>query len=151
MLAVETPDQPGVRELLEQSSQYHQALYPAESNHLVDVGQLTADNVRFLVARLGDNVIGCGAVVIQHDGVEKWGELKRMWVAAAQRGGGHGRAILQTLETLARQEGVSVLRLETGIRQPEALRLYRASGYQECAPFAGYALDPLSVFMEKRL
>jgi putative acetyltransferase len=55
------------------------------------------------------------------------------------------------LEAEARRLGVSVLRLETGISQPEALALYRRRGYVERAPFGAYRLDPLSLFMEKTL
>ena len=47
--------------------------------------------------------------------------------------------------------GLLLARLETGIRQPEALGLYRASGYREIGPFGDYGPDPLSVFMEKNL
>ena len=43
------------------------------------------------------------------------------------------------------------MRLETGIRQAEAIALYRSSGYVDCEPFGEYRLDPLSRFMEKRL
>jgi len=35
--------------------------------------------------------------------------------------------------------------------QAAAHALYRSGGYAECAPFGEYRLDPLSVFMEKRL
>jgi putative acetyltransferase len=44
-----------------------------------------------------------------------------------------------------------LLRLETGVRQPEALGLYRKLGYRERGPFGAYKPDPLSVFMEKRV
>ena len=47
--------------------------------------------------------------------------------------------------------GVTLARLETGIRQPEALGLYRRLGYLERGRFGAYLEDPLSVFMEKRL
>ena len=43
------------------------------------------------------------------------------------------------------------MRLETGIRQPEAIGLYRSAGYAEIGPFGAYRPDPLSLFMEKRL
>ena len=43
------------------------------------------------------------------------------------------------------------MRLETGVRQPEALGLYETAGYQRRGPFGAYAEDPLCVFMEKRL
>ena len=58
---------------------------------------------------------------------------------------------MAALERHAAAHGALVARLETGIYQPEALALYRALGYRERPPFADYRLDPLSVFMEKRL
>ena len=41
--------------------------------------------------------------------------------------------------------------LETGLPQPEALGLYRTSGYQDVAPFGHYADSPLSVPLGKQL
>jgi putative acetyltransferase len=59
--------------------------------------------------------------------------------------------LLKALEDAARQRNVDRISLETGIRQPEAIGLYRASGYQDCPPFGTYRPDPLSLFMTKRL
>ena len=42
-----------------------------------------------------------------------------------------------------------VIRLETGVRQPESLALYRRHGYTERGPFGAYQRDPLSTFFEK--
>jgi putative acetyltransferase len=78
-----------------------------------------------------------------------WAELKRMFVSPAARGQKLGRQLLQQLETLARAGGASLLRLETGIKQPEALALYRTAGFVEIEPFGSYLPDPLSLFMEK--
>jgi putative acetyltransferase len=59
---------------------------------------------------------------------------------------------MAVLEGEARAHGLSVVRLETGTRQPEALGLYRALGYTDRGPFGEYPTDdPLSVFMEKLL
>jgi len=44
---------------------------------------------------------------------------------------------------------MSVVRLETGIKQPEAMGSCKACGYKEIEPFGDYQLDPNSVFMEK--
>jgi putative acetyltransferase len=55
------------------------------------------------------------------------------------------------LEHGAAEDGVSLLQLETGVRQPEALALYRGLGYVERGPFGTYRPDPLCLFMEKRL
>jgi putative acetyltransferase len=54
------------------------------------------------------------------------------------------------LEARLREQGIELLRLETGIHQPEAIGLYRKLGYRERGPFGAYRVDPLSVFMEKR-
>ncbi len=74
-----------------------------------------------------------------------------MFVAEAARGTGVGRALLCALEALASSLGASVVRLETGVHQQEAIALYRASGYADRGPFGTYRADPLSLFMEKRL
>ena len=74
-----------------------------------------------------------------------------MYVDPAARGLGLGRLLLETLERHAAGLALRCVRLETGVRQPEAIGLYRAAGYVETGPFGGYEVDPLSVFMEKRL
>jgi putative acetyltransferase len=56
---------------------------------------------------------------------------------------------MQFLETELEHRGIRLYRLETGIKQPEALGLYRKLGYRERPPFGSYRADPLSVFMEK--
>jgi putative acetyltransferase len=67
------------------------------------------------------------------------------------RGRKVGMAILLGLEQHARAEGITCVRLETGVSQPEALGLYRRLGFLERGPFGAHAPDPLSVFMEKTL
>lgn len=101
----------------------------------------------FVVAKAQQQVLGFGALVIK-DG---YGEIKRMYTHPAHRGQGVGWEVLLYLERAALQNGLAVLRLETGIYQPEALRLYQRAGYTYIAPFGDYRLDPLSVFMEKQL
>jgi putative acetyltransferase len=142
----EPPDQPAVRELLDASDRYLALLYPAESNHLTDVAALSAPGVHFVVARTAGRAVGCGAIVDRGAGVF---ELKRMWVDPAARGLGIGGRVLDVLEAHARSRGARVVRLETGIRQPEALALYRRRGYGYVPAFPPYDPDPLSVFMEK--
>ena len=58
---------------------------------------------------------------------------------------------MSAIEAHAVESGMSVVRLETGIYQPEAIGLYERMGYTRRGPFGDYAEDPLSVFMEKRL
>jgi putative acetyltransferase len=147
-IQLETPDQPEVRALLLASDAYMASLYPAESNHLLDIGALLRPEVRFLVARLQGDAVGCGAVVTSHD---DWAELKRMFVSPAARGRNIGRLLLQRLEAIAIEGGIRRLRLETGVKQPEAVGLYRSAGFVEIGPFGAYGPDPLSLFMEKKI
>ena len=147
-IALESPRQDDVARLIEALDAYHSALYPAESNHLLDVGRLAAPDVRFFVARRAGEALGCGALRIDDAG---YGEVKRMFVLPEARGLRLGRRILRCLEDEARREGLRCLRLETGIHQAAALALYRAAGYVERAPFGEYQPDPLSIFMEKAL
>lgn len=147
-ITVESPDQPEVHALLVASDAYMASLYAAESNHMVDVTTLLEPNVTFLVARAQGRVVGCGATVKMGD---TWSEIKRMFVSPAARGQQLGRKLLDALQVAARRQGASLLRLETGISQPEALGLYRSAGFQEIPPFGDYKLDPLSLFMEKAL
>jgi putative acetyltransferase len=147
-LSLESPRQVEVARLLEALDAYQSALYPAESNHFLDVDALAAPTVRFVVARREGTALGCAALCIDPGG---YGELKRMYVTPEARGMRLGRRLLDRIEAEARREGLEYVRLETGIHQPEALGLYRSAGYREREPFGDYAPDPLSVFMEKRL
>jgi len=137
-----------VGELIRASDETAASLYPAESNHLVDVDSLARPNVIFCVARLNDVLAGCGAAVLMPEG---YAEIKRMFVCDAARGHGIGQQILAFLEDHLRGRGVGVARLETGVHSHEAIGLYERMGYVKIGPFAGYWDDPLSVFYEKQL
>jgi putative acetyltransferase len=58
---------------------------------------------------------------------------------------------MQELEQLARAAGFNEIWLETGLRQPGALRLYENLGYTRRAGFGDYKDDPLNVCLAKRL
>jgi putative acetyltransferase len=124
------------------------ALYPAESNHLVDIDSLAQPHVHVFVAREAGRALGCGAFVLGNDGQA---EMKRVFVDPAARGKGIARAFMAALEREAAKCGVTLMQLETGIRQSETIALYRRSGYVERGPFGKYQPDPFSLFMEKRL
>jgi DNA-binding MarR family transcriptional regulator/GNAT superfamily N-acetyltransferase len=84
-----------------------------------------------LVARLRGEPVGCGALRFYGEAVD----VKRMWVSPEVRGLGLGRRLLHELEERARATGAAVVRLETNRSLREAISLYRASGYEEVAPF----------------
>lgn len=141
------PKRDDVIALLNASDAYMAGLYPAESNHLLDVETLRHPDIRFLIVEVGGRAVACGAIRI----MDGYGELKRMWVDPALRGHRLGVRILEALIAEARRLALPVLRLETGISQPEALGLYRRFGFEDIAPFGDYQPDPLSVFMELRI
>lgn len=86
----------------------------------------------FVIARLHDQIVGCGAVKVHR---RTPAELKRMWVNPALRGLGIGRRLLMHLEQYARDAGARAVRLETNRALREAIQLYRRSGYVEMPPF----------------
>jgi putative acetyltransferase len=141
------PGSPEVRRLIEELDTYMIPLYPAESNHLLDIEALRQPDMRFFAAEVDGVVRGCGGCRLHGD----YAEIKRVYVDPAARGLGLAKKLMQVIEDEARKLGLALARLETGIHQPEALGLYRALGYVDRGPFGEYAEDPNSVFMEKRL
>ncbi|WP_315756900.1 MULTISPECIES: GNAT family N-acetyltransferase [unclassified Bradyrhizobium] len=147
-IAVEDARQADVGGLIAEANAYLRTLYPAQSNHPVDADALSAPGVVFLAARRKGLLLGSISLrPLDPDHAE----IKRLFVREAARGCGLGRKLLMTLESEARARGIDRVSLETGIRQPQAIQLYRSSGYQDCGPFGTYRLDPLSLFMTKRL
>jgi putative acetyltransferase len=147
-LALESVDQPDVIALIDALDAYQGALYPPESNYHLSVEALKLSNVLFCVVRDDDGTArGCGAVVL----LDGYGELKRMYVSPAARGRGIARAIITFLELEAARCGCTILRLETGIHQADAIGLYGRAGYERCERYGDYPEDPLSVFMEKKI
>jgi putative acetyltransferase len=142
------PAHPGAaRPLIEASHRLMQSLFPAESNHYLSLDALAGPDVRFLIARDGDTVLGCGALKL----CDGYGEVKSMFTAPEGRGRGIAAAILTRLEAEARAARLPCLRLETGDLLHEAHRLYARHGFEVCGPFGDYTDDPRSLFMEKRL
>lgn len=134
--------------LIRDLDEYLGRLYPSECNHLMDVDALQKPHVRVFVATVPDGeAVGCCALCHHGD----YGELKRMYVQPTHRRSGIGGALLRRVEQEARASGLSKLRLETGISQPEAIRLYAYHGFVRCGAFGSYPDDPMSIFMEKDL
>lgn len=106
------------------------------------------EQARFLVALVDGRAVGCGAVQPVDDTT---GELKRMYVVPEHRGRGVARSLLGALEDLARGQGYQWLRLATGVRQPEAIRLYERCAYALVEPYGKYVHDPLSRCYRKAL
>jgi putative acetyltransferase len=144
----ERPDSADAITLITELEAHLESLYPAESRHGYSVEKLLAQAVAFFVLR--DNGIPAGCGGIQLFGTE-YGEVKRMFVRPHFRGSGFGELLLNHLADHARAHGVGLLRLETGIHQAAAIRLYERLGFQRIPPFGTYREDPLSLCYEKRI
>ncbi len=105
---------------------------PEAASIPVDPETLRAPRGAQLVAYLHDEAIGCGSV--KHRPGEP-SEIKRLWVSPAARGLGVGRRLLDRLETLAGESGAPAVQLDTNCTLTEAIAMYRATGYEEVAPF----------------
>lgn len=126
-----------------------QSLYPEVSNHLVVDEDLRKDNAVFLGAHLGNKPVGCvGFIPGSSDNAR---EVKRLFVEEGYRGAGIAGALMDTVEEQAIAQGATLMQLETGISQPEAISLFEKRGYRIVPAFGAYIEDEFSVFMEKNL
>ena len=148
VIAEERPDSPDAVALIGELDDHLGALYAVQSRHGFSVEKLLRDGVKFFVARDGGRPAGCGGVLLV---AREYAEVKRMYVRPAFRGRRIGRLMLDHLVEHARQHGLTVIRLETGIHQREAIALYEARGFRKIPPFGPYRDDPVSLCYELRL
>jgi GNAT superfamily N-acetyltransferase len=62
-------------------------------------------------------------------------EVKRLWVRPDVRRDGVAALLMHELEAWASQHGVRTIWLETGDKQPEAVKFYAREGYERVAAF----------------
>jgi putative acetyltransferase len=127
---------------------------PPESVHALDLDGLRRPEIRFWSAWVdtpdGDHLAGTAALKRLDAG---HAELKSMRTAADLRGQGIAARMLAHVLGAARTAGHTRISLETG-SQPffaPARALYARHGFEDCAPFGSYTLDPASHFMTRTL
>lgn len=107
------------------------------------------DKIReVVVAYENERAVGCGAFREYEPNVA---EIKRMFVRAENRGRGIAGLILTELETWTKELNFSECILETGLKQPEAIRLYQKSGYEKMPSYGQYLNVKNSVCMRKSI
>lgn len=148
LITFERPDSAEARALVEELDAYLIPLYPPASHHGLDVEKLITEGVAFFVTRHNSAPAGCGGLKLFG---AAYGEVKRMYVRPQYRGLGLGKLMLNHLIGYARERGIRLLRLETGIRQVEAIGLYEQMGFRRISPFGAYEEDPLSRFYEMQI
>ena len=101
-----------------------------------------------VVAYENDTAVGCGAFKEYEVATA---EIKRMFVREDVRGRGIAGEVLAELETWAKELNYSQCILETGVKQPEAIRLYQKSGYEKMTSYGQYLNVANSVCMRKTI
>jgi GNAT superfamily N-acetyltransferase len=106
-------------------------------------------NIRHaIVCYQNEQAIGCGAFKeFDANAVE----IKRMFVLPQHRGQAVGFSILKELETWAGELNYRQCILETGKKQPEAIRLYQKAGYTVIDNYGQYKNVENSVCMKKEI
>jgi putative acetyltransferase len=107
------------------------------------------DKIRHVVVVYDKNEpVGCGAI---KEFGENMMEVKRMYVTPDKRSKGIASLMLSELEKWAVELNCHSCILETGLRQPDAIRLYTRNGYLRIANYGQYIGVENSVCFEKKL
>lgn len=143
---IDDPRAADVYALLERHLDFCRATSPPEDVHALDLDGLLDPTVAFYSVRRDGELVAIGALK-QLDAVH--GELKSMHTAAAARGQGAARALVDHLLGVARDRGYVRVSLETGSMDAfvPARTLYETAGFTSCGPFGSYSPSPNSTFM----
>ncbi len=92
--------------------------------------------------------LGCGAIKEYEPHVM---EIKRMYTLPESRGKGFANKILSELEKWSSELHYEKCILETGKKQPEAIQLYKKTGYNIISNYGQYSHIENSLCFEKKL
>ncbi len=149
-ISLDDPRADDVRALLERHLAFANEHSPPEDVHALDLDGLLQPDISFYSYRVDGELLGIGALKsLDADHAE----LKSMHTAAAARGRGVGRAMVEHLLAVARERGIRRVSLETGTPAAfvPARSLYARAGFEECEPFGSYFDSPWSVCMTLHL
>lgn len=150
-IAIETPLQDDVRELVRELNAYLNPLSPPEFQFQMTVEQMADTATTLFVARdESGRAVGMGALKVES---AEMAEVKRMYTRPEIRGKRVGAALLEAITGLAREKGIAHLMLETGSVAgfEPAHRLYVGAGFTRCGAFLDYPESAYSAFFEKWL
>lgn len=147
-LVPENYDSRVARELIEELQEEYVVRYGGRDATPVDPQQFAPPGGAFVVMYDGDTPVGCAGLRGHNDADV---EVKRMFVRKPFRGKGLSRWLLAHIEEVAKEMGYRRVLMETGIQQPEAMKLYETTGYEEIPGFGYYADAPESRSYAKNL
>jgi putative acetyltransferase len=107
------------------------------------------DSIKYaVVVYENEEAVGCGAIKKFSDDAM---EVKRMFVPEAKRGKGIAIKVLGELEKWTLDLGFNKCILETGLTNPEAISLYKKSGYKIIPNYGQYENVKNSVCFQKEI
>ncbi|WP_339315566.1 GNAT family N-acetyltransferase [Paenibacillus sp. FSL R10-2734] len=147
------PENVDLRKLITFLDEELKMRYPHEMIYVVDFEDPKVKEMTFVVSYLNGKPVGCGGLRPLHymDTDIAAMELKRFYVDPSYRKMGIATNMLLFLEAQAMAAGFKEIRLETGIKQPEAIALYVKHGYRPIELFGPYIGDPDSLCYGKML
>jgi GNAT superfamily N-acetyltransferase len=129
-----------------------EAMVDALGGYAVDDAAQGVGELATWVARIDGRPVGCVSLRAPRDGYPAGSvELKKLFIEDDARGAGVARALLAAADDEARALGYTRMVLQTGIRQPEAVGLYLATGWRPVVPFGPYRDDLHSLCFGKTL
>jgi GNAT superfamily N-acetyltransferase len=138
---------PAARTLVAAAQADLAARYGSGDETAVEAIEFDPPEGAFLVAFLGGEPVACaGWRTLSHFSdagiAEDVAEVKRMYAVPSVRGTGVATALLTAVEDSARSRGMRRMVLETGALQPEAIRFYTKSGYEQITNYGYYKDEP---------
>lgn len=148
-------DHRDVAALDEEVQAYYVSIYGSPDGSPMDHDEFTRPAGRFYLGYDGELPVSMGGwrlhAPIEGFPAQRPAEIKRMYVRSTARGRGLARQMLAHLERSAAEAGADALILETGSIQPDAVGLYRSSGFTDIPAFGFYAGEELAVHLGKLL
>ena len=148
-------DHPDAQRLIAAVQQVYVERYGGQDGTRTDPAEFAAPHGLFLVGYAEGAPVASGGWRVRDAEADDPGvrdgdaEIKLMYVVPEARGRGHARAVLAAIERSAAAAGRRRMIFETGTKQPEAVALYRSSGYAPIARFGMYRDEPGSLCFAK--
>ncbi|MFS1513771.1 GNAT family N-acetyltransferase [Chengkuizengella sp. SCS-71B] len=142
------PNHPDLQLLISKLDSELSKKYPPEAIFTIDFDKPNISETIFSIAYYGQIPVGCGAIRPLEKNVI---ELKRFYVDSTYRNKGIASKILNFLEGKAKELQYEVIKLETGVKQVEAISLYKKHGYNEIEAFGEYIHSKSSLCFGKKL
>lgn len=150
-IAPETPLQDDVRRLVAELNAFLKPQTPIAYQFQLTVEQMADPSLTLFVARdESGEAVGMGGLKDHGEGL---GEVKRMFTSPQVRGQRVGAKLLQRIEALAHDKGLSRIVLETGEAPAfaDAYRVYERAGFNRCGAVLDYPDSAFSRFYEKKI